>query len=114
MVLCGANAYEQKYYLNPEFTELPTQIKEELQIMCVLYTEEAGGVITLEFDDCGTLLVNTASNENDFSYDEIDADLKLRQILRSKQELFAQLELYYRIFIEGNLPEDALKESGNA
>ena len=23
MVLCGANAYEQKYYLNPEFSSLP-------------------------------------------------------------------------------------------
>ena len=36
IVLCAANAYEQKFYLNPEFDSLPESIKEELQIMCVL------------------------------------------------------------------------------
>ena len=39
IVLCAANSYEQKYYLNPEFEMLPESIKQELNIMCVLYTE---------------------------------------------------------------------------
>ena len=44
IVLCGANSYEQKYYLNPEFEMLPeTVIKQELNIMCVLFTEDVGG-----------------------------------------------------------------------
>ena len=38
IVLCAANSYEQKYYLNPEFEMLPESIKQELNIMCVLYT----------------------------------------------------------------------------
>ena len=42
VVLCGANAYEQKYYLNPDFDRLPEQIQNELKIMCVLYTEDVG------------------------------------------------------------------------
>ena len=40
IVLCAANSYEQKYYLNPEFEMLPESIKQELNIMCVLYTED--------------------------------------------------------------------------
>lgn len=38
MVLCGASAYEKKYYLNEQFSNLPEQVKQELQIMCVLFT----------------------------------------------------------------------------
>ena len=36
IVLCGASAYEQKYYFNPDFDALPQQVKEELQILCVM------------------------------------------------------------------------------
>ena len=39
MVLCGASAYEQKYYLNEAFGRLPSRIQDELKIMCVLFTE---------------------------------------------------------------------------
>ena len=38
VTLCGSNAYEKKYYLNPDFSGLPEQIKQELQIACVLYS----------------------------------------------------------------------------
>ena len=38
VVLCGASAYEQKYYLNEDFQSLPSQIQDELKIMCVLFT----------------------------------------------------------------------------
>ena len=33
IVLCGANSYEEKYYLNPDFDALPDFIKDELKIM---------------------------------------------------------------------------------
>ena len=55
IVLCGANAYEQKYYFNPDFSSLPSAVQDELQIMCVLYTEDVGGVLLLEFDEEGSL-----------------------------------------------------------
>ncbi len=37
VVLCGASAYEQKYYFNKDFDSLPDHVKKELQIMCVLF-----------------------------------------------------------------------------
>ena len=36
IVLCGANAYEKKYYFNEMFKGIPDSIKEELHIICVL------------------------------------------------------------------------------
>ena len=55
VVLCGANSYLQKYYFNPDFDSLPQEVKQELQIMCVLYTEDVGGILTLEFEEDGSL-----------------------------------------------------------
>ena len=39
VVLCGANAYEKKYYFNDQFKGIPDSIKDELHIICVLFTE---------------------------------------------------------------------------
>ena len=50
VVLCGASAYEMKYYFNEEFCGLPDSVKEELHILCVLFTEEVGGVVTIAFE----------------------------------------------------------------
>ena len=51
-VVCGANAYEQKYYFNEkEYGNLPESIKEELHVICVLFTEEVGGIFTIVFDE---------------------------------------------------------------
>ena len=57
VVLCGASSYEKKYYLNEDFKALPQQIQDELKIMCVLFTEDIGGVLTLVFDEEGNLLL---------------------------------------------------------
>ncbi len=53
VVLCGASAYNKKYYLNEEFLGLPQQVKDELKIMCVLFTEDVGGTVQLVFDEEG-------------------------------------------------------------
>ena len=44
-ILCGASHYEQLFYFNPEFDSLPKAIKEELNILCVLFTEDVGGIL---------------------------------------------------------------------
>lgn len=103
VVLCGASAYTEKFYLNEDFSSLPESIKDELKILCVLYTNDVGGVLTLEFDEEGTLQFRTEAEENDFSYDEIGSVLKIRQIQREKAELLESLEMYYKIF--GNYSE---------
>lgn len=101
MVLCGANAYEKKYYLNEQFSNLPEQIKQELQIMCVLFTEEIGGILILEFQSDGSLQLITEAEEGDLLYDEIGSGLKIRQIQLEKRELLESLEMYYKVFVLG-------------
>lgn len=100
-MLCGANAYEKKYYLNPEFEGLPTSIKEELQIMCVLFTEDVGGILTLEFEEDGDLKMRVSVDEGDLLFDEIGSELKIKQIQRTKQDLLEGLEIYYKVFFLG-------------
>lgn len=101
VVLCGASAYEQKYYLNEDFQSLPSQIQDELKIMCVLFTEDVGGVLTLVFSEEGELLLQVFAEENDLFYDEIGSELKIRQIQREKAELLQSLESYYKVFFLG-------------
>ncbi len=101
VVLCASSSYEQKYYLNEDFNGLPESIKEELKIMCVLFTEDVGGVLTLEFDEEGNLLFQVSSDEGDLLYDEIGSVLKIKELQRSKEELLESLELFYRVFFLG-------------
>ena len=101
VVLCGASAYEQKYYFNDDFASLPQSIQDELHIMCVLYTEEIGGVLTLEFDEDGSLQFQVEALEADAMFDEIGSVLKIKQYQEEKREMLESLELYYRTFFLG-------------
>lgn len=97
IVLCGANSYEQKYYLNEEFNNLPEGIRQELHIMCVLYTEDVGGILTLEYDEDGNLDFQVTAAEDDYLFDEIGSVLKVKQYQMEKRELMEALELYYKV-----------------
>lgn len=100
IVLCGASAYEQKYYFNPIFEKIPKSIQDELRIICTLFTEEVGGVITLVFEEDGALSIDTEYAEDDFYYDEISSGLMVRKIKSTREELLESLVLYYRVFVK--------------
>lgn len=100
-VLCASSKYEQKYFLNEEFSGLPQQIKDELKIMCVLYTEDVGGILTLEFDEEGNLEFRVEADEGDLLFDEIGSVLKIKQYQEERKELLESLEMYYRVFFLG-------------
>ena len=110
IVLCGANAYEQKYYLNEQFGKLPQAVKDELQIICVLFTEEVGGVFTMVFEEDGSLSLETDAAEDDIYYDEISSGLLIQEIRRARQDFFESLKIYYRVFVMGESVEEMLKE----
>ena len=101
VILCGANAYEQKYYFNEKFSKLPASVKEELHIICVLFTEEIGGVFMIGFDEDGHVVLVTDADENDLLYDDIGSGLLVKEVRNRRQELFESLELFYRSFVTG-------------
>lgn len=98
-VLCGANAYERKYYFNEKFNGIPESVKEELHIICVLFTEEVGGIFTIIFEEDGSISLETDACGEDILYDEISSGLLVREIRMQRQELFESLGLYYKVFI---------------
>lgn len=108
VVLCGASSYNEKYYLNPLFERLPKLVKEELQIMCVMYTEDVGGVLTLEFTPEDELIFNVRSAEGDQRFDEIGSGLLIKKLQNEKRELMEQLTLYYKLAICGEKGGEAL------
>lgn len=110
VVLCASSSYEKKFWLNDDFKMLPEQIRQELKIMCVLFTEDVGGVLSLEFDEDGTLIFKVDSEEGDYLYDEIGSVLKIKQLQREKEELLEALELYYKVFFLGEDASDLLQE----
>lgn len=102
VALCGANSYEEKYYLNPDFEQLPGSVKDELKIMCVLYVNDVGGILTLVYEEDGNLCFEVTAEEFDPMFDEIGSRLKIKQLQREKQDLLEALQMYYKVFfLEG-------------
>ncbi|MCI6235746.1 MAG: DUF6145 family protein [Firmicutes bacterium] len=110
IVLCGSNAYDKKYYFNPQFEKLPENVREELQIMCVLFTEEVGGIFTIGFTPNGNVVMDTRAEEGDLLYDEIGSALLIKKLRREKQEVFQSLEIYYRVTFLHQNPADLLDD----
>ena len=100
-MLCGARSYEEKYYLNPDFEQLPDAVKEELKILCVLYVNDVGGILTLVYEENGELCFEVTAEEFDPMFDEIGSRLKIRQLQREKQDLLEALQMYYKVFFLG-------------
>jgi len=113
VVLCGANAYDRKYYFNEQFDKIPDSIKDELHIICVLFTEEVGGIFTLVFEEDGSLSMETDAEEDDIYYDEISSGLLISEIRRNRQELLESLSMYYRVFILKEDPAMLFEEEEN-
>ena len=110
IVLCGANAYEQKYYFNPLFKQIPDSIMKELNTISVLFTQEAGGIFTIVFEEDGSVSIETNADEEDITYDEITAGLLVGEVRRKRQDLFEALGIYYKIYVLGEKAADALDE----
>lgn len=110
IVLCGSNSYDKKYYFNPQFEKLPENVREELQIMCVLFTEEVGGIFTIGFTPNGNVVMDTRAEEGDLLYDEIGSALLIKKLRREKQEVFQSLEIYYRVTFLHQNPADLLDD----
>ena len=97
-VLCGASAEQLKYYFNPEFSRLPEAVQQELHDVTVVMADRLGATFLMVFAENGDLRLEIVPDEADFGYDEIEAELQIRAIQREKEELFGQLEAFYKAF----------------
>lgn len=106
IVLCASSAYDKKFYLNQIFQGLPQSVKDELKIMCVLFTEDVGGILELVYDEDGELEFRTSADDGDYLYDEIGSVLKVKELQRTKAELLESLQIFYRVIILGEFEEE--------
>ena len=98
VVLCGSSAYEKLFYMNPDFDNLPQEVKDVLKIMCVFFTEKVGGRLMLEYDEDGNLEFQVSANEADAMFDEIGSALEIKKIRSEQRDFLESLELYYKVF----------------
>lgn len=105
VVLCGANSYTQKFYFNEQFNNLPDSIKDELKAMCVIFTEDIGGILTLEYNEDCELEFKVRTDEQDYLFDEIGCGLRIKDLQTKKRELLEALELYYKTFYGKDVTE---------
>ena len=111
VVLCAASAYDRKYYFNRQFDRLLENVKEELHILCVLFTEEVGGIFSILFTPEGDVEMETQCDEGDLLYDDISGGLLIKEIRRKKRELFEALSVYYRVAVLKQDPGQLLSET---
>lgn len=95
-VLAVANGYLQKYYFNPDYQNLPAEIKKQIKLLCIRFVEEVGGILEMSYQPDGSLQLITHVEENDLLFDEIGAELLIKEYQREEEELFAKLELYFK------------------
>ena len=100
IVLCGASAYNQKFYINENFKNLPDEIKNQLKVMCVLFCADIGGILQLVFDEEGNLEFRTGCFEDDVLYDVIGSGLKIIEFREKNEDLLRGLELYYKVIFD--------------
>lgn len=112
VILCGSNAYDKKYYFNKTFSRLPQSIQDELHIICVLFTEEIGGIFTISFEADGGVTLQTEAAEEDYLYDEIGSGLLVSEVMKKRKDLFESLSLYYRGLILHEDMSELLDEDG--
>ena len=106
-ILAVSNSYIKKYYIDDSLIMLPAEIKNELKIMLVTLTEDIGGIVEMVYDD--EIVLVSYSDKNDFSYDEIDAKLKTRNLENEKKDFFTNLSTYYKFKNSGILDKIKIK-----
>ena len=111
-IVAVASFVEQKYFLEPEFQGLPQEIRDEIKAICVSLAQKLGCTFLMRIYADGKIYFETVKGEDDFNFDEIGAELEIKEINRKKQELFKAIKLWYRVFFteEGKkLQQELLK-----
>ena len=108
VVLCAANSYNQKFFMNPEYNNLPEDVLKELKIISVEYTEEIGGIFLMEFNADNKLVLKSMHEDGDVMFDEDNSRKKIDSIAEKYEALFTKLETYYAAIqaLHGNVRRD--------
>ncbi|WMI80844.1 DUF6145 family protein [Anaerotignum sp. MB30-C6] len=116
LVLAAASYEKQKYYLEPKFQALPESIQEEVRMICVTKAQKLCCTFLMGFHEDGEIYFKTVKREDDFDFDEIGAELEIKELFRTQKELLVSLKVWFTIYFtkEGeNLKAEFLNKSKN-
>lgn len=111
--LAIASFEKQKYFFEPQYKTLPKEIQEEIQVLCVLTAQKLGCTFGMGWESDGNIYFEIIPPENSIDFDDIGAELEIKEIRRTKIELLKALRLWYLIFQtnEGQeIAQEILKE----
>lgn len=97
-VLAAASCKEQKYYIAKEFEVLPSEIKDEIKITCVLIAQKLFCTFVIGFLEEGDIYFDIVKEESELDFDDIGAELEIKEIRKKKKELLNALKLWYVVF----------------
>ena len=100
-VIAAASVYKQKYYINPEFAQLPPLVKNDIKTLCVETAQRLHCVFMVGFYDDGSVFFEAQADEDDLTYDEIGAPLEIKRMTTEQKELISALQLYRQVFADG-------------
>jgi len=96
-IMAAASFYKQSYFFNPNYDELPTEVKKEVRVIVAVAAEKTRGIVCLGFID-GVVFMESSGLENDSDYDEINARAAVDMMVKEKHEFFAALAEWYTLF----------------
>ncbi len=109
-IMAATSFYNQKYFFDDSFMDLPPNILDEIQILLVELSEKIQGIVQLGFYSDGELFLEVSSGDSDFSFDEIGANLQAKEVYRENREFFNMLENWYSLNFtdEGKAKKDEI------
>lgn len=116
MTVAAASFAQQKYFLAEDFLTLPEEIKEDIKVLCVLTAQKLGCTFLLDMDEDGDISFRLVREVDDLNFDEIGAELEVKEISRKQKELLHALKLWYTVFKteEGKKMQEELLKGENA
>lgn len=97
-----SNSYIKKYYLDSRLETLPKEVKNKLKEIFVTLNENIGGIVLAIFDNKEyNLLFQFKKNDDDISFDEINANYKLSKLEQDNAELFEQIAKFCKFKLNG-------------
>ncbi len=90
-ILAAASFEKQKYYINPEFLQLPNDVKKEVRDMCIVMAQKLMCTFVIGFFDDGNMYFDFVKTDDAFDFDT-------QSFKNEKAELIKSLKMWYMLF----------------
>lgn len=98
--IIAANSQTEKYFFNPDFDKIPTEVQKELRIMAVKAANALSCVFIIGFYPHGRVYFETLELP-----DQADDDAYIEALITQQGELIRSLELWHKVFIQKDLDD---------